>query len=207
MRFSIIMPTMGDRPDFLALSIKAILDQSFSDFELIIQNGGTHFDIPNDKRIRYVEEKDSGIADAMNRGMSKARGQIFCEANDDDFLRKNALAIVNKEIKDYKWCYGLIMFGDQLYGSTWDYTKLKTYNYIGQPAVFWKRTIFEELGGQDSTAQLAADYEYMLRMGSIYEPKFIETVLADYSVHPGQITAMRLHEQMADALKVKSKYQ
>lgn len=207
MRFSIIMPTMGKRKDFLAKSIEAILSQSFTDFELIIKNGGEPFEVPNDPRIVYVEKKDTGIADAMNQGMEIAKGEIICEANDDDYLRPEALEIVDREIGDAMWLYGLINYGDAIYGSTWNFEKLKQGNYIGQPAVFWKRGAYEKLGGQDTDAQLAADYEYILRLGKNFEPVFIPIILADYNLHEGQITNARLQEQIRDAQKVKAKYQ
>lgn len=206
MRFSIVMPTMGERPEMIAESIESVLNQSFPDFELIIVNGGHDIEIPKDKRIKVIRQTGKGLGQALNQGFQEAKGEILNESNDDDLMAEKALEIVDKEIGDFKWLYGNIKYGADIYGRSWDYEGLKRHNYVPQPAVYFTKEVYKEMGPWEEQFELAADYEYWLRLGSKHEPKYIKNVLAHYTVHEGQITKTQTAKQLAHANEVKRKY-
>ncbi|MGI9118412.1 MAG: glycosyltransferase [Minisyncoccia bacterium] len=212
MKFSIIMPTFN-RPEFINRAINGVLNQTYQNWELIIQNGGDSIldIIPKDPRIILFEEKDAGITDAMNKGLKKATGDVFNWQNDDDCLRSDALETVFNSIGDRQWVYGFICMqgngGNQVWGQNWEgLTKLKQANHVPQPSVFWTRKALNEVGFMCEEEDLVSDYEYWLRLGSIFEPLFINKVLADYYIHGNQITVKQMDEQLAQAKRTSKKY-
>jgi glycosyltransferase involved in cell wall biosynthesis len=83
---------------FVAYSIKSVLDQSFTDFELIIvDDGGTDqsMDIVRsftDPRIRIISQKNRGLAGARNTGIAASFGEFVALIDSDDLMRPEKLA-------------------------------------------------------------------------------------------------------------------
>jgi len=207
MKISAFMPTFN-RPDFIVKAVEAILAQDYDNFEIIVKDGGDSIEhlLPKDARIRYIGGRDRGITDAMNQAMAKATGDIFVWANDDDLIAPGTFRFVIDNIGGHKWLVGRILMGDQLYGETYNYERLKQNNIVPQPAVYWKRDLYNELGGMCEDQDLTSDYEYWLRIGKKYEPIWTDRVLANYTVHEGQITQKITGEQLAQAEQTRKKY-
>ena len=91
--FSIITVCLNAGDD-LILTIESALNQTYSDFEIIVKDGfstdGSVEMIPKDDRIRLIQKKDNGIYDAMNQGIEVASGQyiIFMNAGDKFYNNK-----------------------------------------------------------------------------------------------------------------------
>jgi len=204
-KFSILMPTFN-RQEFIGKSIQAVIDQDYDNWELIIQNGGDSIEVPDDPRIKLYEEKDNGITDAMNRAIRRATGDIFVWNNDDDLLAEGTLKFIDENLIN-EWCCGRIQFSNgQLYGG-YDRELLKRTNIVAQPSVFWTRKAYETVGEMDEDNDLVSDYEYWLRLDSKLKPQFFDRVMAYYTIHPDQITSKIPHEQLAQANKVRQKYE
>lgn len=213
MKISIIMPTKN-RPDMIVRAIEGIRNQAYQDWELIIQNCGDSLVdiIPIDPRIKLFEEPDTGITNAMNKGLAKATGDIFNWQNDDDCMTPETLQIVINQITDHKWLYGYILMTDGVnshsWGQPWNGLKnLIDGNHVPQPSVFWTRQAYEEIGDMDETEDLTSDYEYWLRLAKHYPPLFIDRIMAFYYIHPNQITQTHMAEQMAQARRTAAKYE
>ena len=56
-------------------------------------------------------------------------------------------------------------------------------NFIPQPAVFFAREVFEEIGPLCLDSHYAMDYDYWLRLGKRYRPYFIDKYLANFRWH------------------------
>ena len=100
-KVSIITPTFNSEK-FLEETLKSIQSQTYKNYELIIIDGKS-----TDKTLKIINkykniinycisEKDKGIYDAFNKGMSVASGKYILVVNSDDKLMKNALQILNK---------------------------------------------------------------------------------------------------------------
>lgn len=87
----------------IARTISSVINQTYSNLELIIVDGkstDSTLEIISsfkDERIRLICEPDSGIYNAMNKGISQARGSIISILNSDDFYSPDALEYVNNE--------------------------------------------------------------------------------------------------------------
>ena len=93
---SIITPIYNSQ-DYLKETIASVLQQSFSDWELILVNDGStdlSKDIAlsfDDSRIRYFEQPNKGVAAARNMGLQMIRGDFIAFLDSDDILPKNSL--------------------------------------------------------------------------------------------------------------------
>src|SRR5689334_2172751 len=82
--FSIIIPTFNSEKHLPSV-INGILEQSFRDFEIQVIDGGSKDGTvriikdyaEKDKRVQFISEKDKGIYDAMNKGVSRANGKYL----------------------------------------------------------------------------------------------------------------------------------
>lgn len=143
-------------------TIKSVLNQSYKEFEYIIQDGNSDdntFRIvtdltQSDKRVIIVQEKDDGIYDAMNRALASAQGEyvLFMNAG-DTFANKDVLCNADKYISEY--C------ADIFYGDIIEVTdgrdRIRTYKQrnsrlwyyslgacLCHQAMFCNRKLFEE---------------------------------------------------------------
>jgi len=99
MKFSVITPSYN-QPEWLALCCASVADQHSIEFEHIIQDNLSDYEM-NALVSRFVSsvlfsEKDQGLYEAVNRGWHKATGDIICHLNCDEQLLPGALARVAK---------------------------------------------------------------------------------------------------------------
>ncbi|MFM7662519.1 MAG: glycosyltransferase family 2 protein [Bacteroidota bacterium] len=89
--FSIIIPTYN-RALFLSKAIESVINQTFSDWELIIVDDGSTDNtkelvasfIEKDKRIKYIYQENAERSAARNNGIKKAVGKFICFLDSDD---------------------------------------------------------------------------------------------------------------------------
>ena len=103
-----IITTVYDAKDYLPLTVQSILNQSFSDFELLLVEDGS----PNgcgelcdalaatDARIRVIHKPNGGPASAANAGLDAARGQYISYVDSDDLLHPDFLKILYETIQE-----------------------------------------------------------------------------------------------------------
>src|SRR3989344_3827495 len=100
MKFSIIIPSYNGA-DVIGRSVNSAIDQTFSDFEVIIVDDGSTDNMHivcrafTDRRIRYHRLKlNSGVHVARNKGISIAEGEYILLLDGDDELKPHALSTV-----------------------------------------------------------------------------------------------------------------
>lgn len=95
---SVIMPVYNTA-SYLAQSIESVLNQTYSDFELIIVDDGSTDDslkiinsyAVKDKRIKVITQENQGLSEARNSGIKIAGGEYIAFIDSDDFYAKNFL--------------------------------------------------------------------------------------------------------------------
>ena len=93
---SIIMPVYN-RERYIGQSIRSVLDQSHTNWELIIVNDGSTDATKEetrdfaDPRIRYFEQANRGVSSARNLGLSRMEGDFFCFLDSDDVFTRDSL--------------------------------------------------------------------------------------------------------------------
>ena len=104
--FSIIIPSYN-RAQVLPLAIKSVLDQSYSNWELIVIDDGSDDKTREvvgsfqDDRIKYFYQENQERSAAKNYGIQKASGEFICILDSDDYLLPNHLATLEGPCINY----------------------------------------------------------------------------------------------------------
>lgn len=97
-KVTVVMPVYNVEP-FIKQAVKSVLDQTFTDFELLIiddQSPDNSISLVNeiaasDKRVRIIRQKNRGLAGARNTGISHAQGKYIAFLDSDDFWHQDKL--------------------------------------------------------------------------------------------------------------------
>lgn len=108
-KISVVLPVYNGE-DFISRSINSILNQTFTDFELLIiddgskDNSGRICDeyAKKDNRIRVFHKQNGGVSSARNMGLDNAKGEWLTFVDSDDWLKpdylRNLYACVNEKV-------------------------------------------------------------------------------------------------------------
>ena len=215
MKFSIVMPVLNGK-DFLAAAIESIVNQSHTDWELIIIDGGSTDgarDIAasfadGDPRIFLVGEPDEGIYDAIFKGFSRARGDWLSWLNSDDLYTPWCFATVVEHVERYggDWVTG--------YPASWDREGRLRYarpaglypkklveagwfhggllGCIQQESVFFSRTLLEKLTGEEIDSlrnmRLAGDFQLWRYFARHAALETLPSVIGGFRRHGGNLS-------------------
>lgn len=208
-KLSIVTPSYN-QADFLERTILSVLDQKYPNLEYIIKDGGSldkssKIIIKYEKNIsRAILEKDKGQAEAINIGFKYSSGQIMAWINSDDiYLPGTFNYVINYFNKHPKVdvVYGhriLIDVNDREIGR-WvlpphDIKVLYWADFIPQETLFWRREIWNKVGGNlNDNLDFAFDWDLLLRFQEngarvVRLPRF----LAAFRVHSLQKTSAQI---------------
>lgn len=181
--FSIITVTYNSEST-IEQTIKSVLFQSFFNFEYILVDGastdGTLDTIKQyaaiDDRIRYISEPDSGIYDAMNKGIKMARGKVIALLNSDDYYEPYALEKIAQYIPDVSRyvVYGMVrLLKDEKESMVVLYSHHSLpERMMMHPACFVSRKLYQEYQ-YDTNYKSAADYDLFMKLYQNKDVKFI----------------------------------
>ena len=116
MKISIIIPVFNC-DQYVKTTIESILQQSFTDFELILVDDGSTDSsgiicdsyASKDSRICVLHQKNKGVSSARNAGVLSSSGDYLIFIDSDDTLENNALSVLYEEA--VRGNYDLITFG------------------------------------------------------------------------------------------------
>lgn len=223
MKFSIITITYNSER-YLEETIKSVLTQDYPDFEYIIVDGGSTdgtLDLvrkyADDDRISWKSEPDRGIADAMNKGIERAKGEIIAHLHSDDSYLPGALRQVADAFErhaDVRWLTGCLRhvneLGDLLYDTrlkdSYSLENLLRRNLIGHPATFIRREVFAEVGVFDTTLRYAMDYDLWLRIALRYPVLPLPSLLATFRVHAESLSSRELLQAFAEEYLIRQRF-
>jgi glycosyltransferase involved in cell wall biosynthesis len=176
---SIVTPSYN-QAEFLEHTIKSILAQDYQFLELIVIDGGStdgSVDIIrsyNDRLAGWISEPDNGQAEAINKGMQMATGEIVAWLNSDDLYLPGAVSTAVEVFcknKDLGMVYGDAITIDEegrpikkLEYPNWKLNDLLCFRIICQPAVFIRRDVFIHAGGLDPSYHFMLDHHLWIRI-------------------------------------------
>lgn len=195
-KVSIITPCLNSEKT-IQDTIKSVLNQTYENIEYIIVDGGSTDDtmcIVKEYeplfcgRMRYVSEHDSGIYNAMNKGLRMSHGQLIGIINSDDFYEKDAVSLaVAAMVEDacqmiYGYCRVLGRNGETVYINRESHANL--FEHIFQhPTCFVTRQTYCKYGMFNEKFKVAADCDFIYRL---YQKKVtftqIKEITANYRV-------------------------
>jgi glycosyltransferase involved in cell wall biosynthesis len=176
-----------------------------------------------ESKIILRSERDRGEADAINKGLKLATGDIVAYIDADDVYEEGAFLKVASFFSTnpgIKWAYGKCKIIDkdgletrgaitvfkEFWQRRYSYNKLLIMDFIAQPAVFWRRELTDEIGLRDINERLVMDYEYWLRAGAKYNPGFIDEYLASWRAHFGSASIAEFDKEAKDALRLARRF-
>jgi len=183
MKVSIITATYNSEKTIEAC-MASVLHQSYTDIEYIIVDGGSNAETlkilnttakqhPN---IRLSSEPDKGIYDALNKGIAKATGDIVGFVHSDDFLANNEVIssiVAAFNMNDVDGVYGDLHYvalenTDKIIrnwiSKPFVYSLLKKGWMPAHPTLYVKKSIYDKYGVFDLKYNIAADYDFILRI-------------------------------------------
>lgn len=156
-------------------TIKSVVSQTFNDYEYVIVDGNS-----SDKTLsiikkyedyysKWVSEPDSGISEAMNKGIELSTGEFLLFLHSDDYLLAedtllNASKWLNNEHEIF--AFG-IYYGNgerfrPFYPRGFNYWMNFKFGLLHQ-GVLCHRSVFEKIGNFDTNFKLTMDYDFFLR--------------------------------------------
>lgn len=175
---SIVTPSLN-QGKFLERTIRSVLDQQYPGLEYIVQDGGStdgSVEVAERfaSRMHHWESKpDAGQAAAINAGFKHAGGDIFAYLNADDILLPGSLATVAEHFARHpetEVVYGhrVLLDSDDNEVGRWllprhDDDVVGWVDFVPQETLFWRRRMWDAVGGVDESLSFAIDWDLILR--------------------------------------------
>lgn len=230
MKISIVTPSYN-QAQFIERTIQSVLAQK-GDFDLeyiIIDGGSTDGSVDiikkyaeKDRRIQWISEPDRGQSNAINKGLRSATGDIVAYLNSDDLYFPGALQHVMEAFADrhVQWATGQCIIINEYdqeihpwitrYKNFWlrhyRFCTLLILNYISQPATFWRRSLFAEVGYLNEKEHLTMDYELWCRFGQRYPVRTVRQYLSGFRHHTTSKSGQDFQQQFADEYRIARRF-
>jgi glycosyltransferase involved in cell wall biosynthesis len=214
---SIVTPSFN-QAQFLEQTILSVVGQDYPYFEYLLVDGASS-DGSLEIIQRYagrlawwVSEPDHGQAEAINKGLVRAKGKYLAWLNSDDIYLPGAISKAVTSFSRHPEA-GLV-YGDVLaidedgkpinllrYGQ-WSLVDLMSFRVIGQPSVFIRRSILEKAGYLDPSYHFLLDHQLWLRMAQLAEICYIPDRLSAARFHSESKNVARAAEFGSEVLRI-----
>ncbi|MFC0605123.1 glycosyltransferase family 2 protein [Winogradskyella pulchriflava] len=161
----------------LKKTMESVAVQTWKSFEHIVVDGNSTDESVNIiksfdyKNLNWVSEPDTGIYNAMNKGIDKASGKYLLFLNSGDVLEStNVLAKVHGYFeKNYSVLSGNIIFNEERGARLRVHPEKMTFSYlvgnaISHPSTFIKRELFEKYGKYDEDFKIVSDWAFFIKV-------------------------------------------
>jgi colanic acid/amylovoran biosynthesis glycosyltransferase len=201
--FSVIIPTYN-RERFIGRAIKSVLQQTCTDYELIVVDDGSTDQTAKivqsfGEQVRYVYQKNRGPSEGRNKGITLARGKYIAFLDSDDLYLPDKLQ-KNKEFLEkhpechflYSWYYGVRQGRrKQLISNIQgvpDLNKFRLKLYrrmftIRTSTAVIHRSCFDRVGLFNSKYRYSQDWDMWLRLANHYRGYCQKSPLVLYRRH------------------------
>ena len=197
---TIVTPSYN-QGDFIRATIESVIEQDYPHIEYIVMDGGSTDQtaaIVSEYagKLTWISEKDRGQAHAINKGFSRAKGEIVAWLNSDDILLPGA---VSRAVR----AFGCAPLAGAVYGEgyrmgrdgelTGRFPATQPFNlwrlvylsdYVLQQSTFFRREAVEQIGGLDETLHYALDWDLLIRLGLRFGLHYVPEYLGALREYP-----------------------
>ncbi|KAB7892675.1 glycosyltransferase family 2 protein [Poseidonibacter ostreae] len=192
-----IITVVWNNSETIKDAINSVLSQRYKNIEYIIVDGASTdgtieiVESYGDKISKFISEKDKGIYDGINKGISLVKGDVIAFLHSDDiYASDNIIEDVVRIFAKDESLDGI--YGDLIYTPKKDTSKVLRYwkskdfdkSLLAQgwmpahPTLFLKSDVYEKYGNFDLSFRIAGDYDFMLRvLSSGIKVKYLPKVL------------------------------
>jgi glycosyltransferase involved in cell wall biosynthesis len=196
---SIITPSYNQAA-YLEQTLRSVLEQDYAPIEYLVVDGGStdgSVEILQRYAARlswWVSERDRGQAEAINKGLARARGEIVAWLNSDDLYLPGAVKAAVQALEAHPraaFVYGDVLSVDAQ-GRPFHHQRyrpltlqdLLCFHIIGQPAVFMRRDALEQAGRLDPSYHYLLDHHLWIRLAQVGEMVYVPQLWAAARYHP-----------------------
>lgn len=195
---SIITPSFNQGA-FIEQTIQSVLRQNGRVEHIVIDGGSTDNTVDILKRyphLIWVSERDGGQADALNKGLALATGEIVGWINSDDYYRHDIFdsVVEHFETTGAAWLVGRLadVFDDGApavfrHSPQISFDALvRDPDIVRQQATFFRRTALQSAGGWNAGLHMVMDFDLWIRLAKVSPPIMVEEDWAYFRNHAAQ---------------------
>jgi len=190
---------------YLDATMRSVLNQNYPDLEYVVIDGNSTDESVDvirrheSKLASWVSEPDAGQTDALIKGFDRTDGEIMGWLCSDDLLLPGALQAVGEFFARNP--HEMAVYGDALWiDGDGQFLRPKRempfsrfvflydHNYIPQPSMFWRRSLYRQVGGLNRTFNLAMDGDLWDRFAQHTRIAHVRRYLSCMRCYPEQKT-------------------
>lgn len=218
---SVIMPVFNAEK-FLTTSIDSILQQTYSNLELILINDHSKDgslklmqSYLHDKRVKLFQNPvNEGVIASLNKGLAWAQGKYIARMDADDIAAPRRIAKQVDYLEKHPNCFllgtNMIEFDEQSILRYWTTPKnhahlaiKKLFNApFAHPTVMMRRQVFEQVAGYDANYPVVEDYQLWIAIMAMGEATNLQEPLLFYRKHPDNVSTKKRYIQKASLLRL-----
>jgi hypothetical protein len=213
----VVVPTIGERPQYLDITLKSIREAGNSYIVLVGRKGFDATSYQNSGLVDlYIDELEKLVPKKINQGFRALPENIeyITWIGDDDLLSPGSLGVAvsvlgqpekpvlvfgHCQYIDYEgndvlvkrsgsWAVPLLRFGPQL---------------IPQPSAVFRRDAFERVGGLSDKFAFAFDFDLFLKLSKLGKAVFVDQILSSHRWHATSLTYSRRWDSVKEASAVR----
>jgi GT2 family glycosyltransferase len=213
----VVVPTIGERPQYLNSTLKSIREAGGSYIVLVGRKGFDSTSYQKEGLVDlYIDELETSVPNKINQGFGALPESIeyITWIGDDDLLAPGSLSValsslakpekpglvyghcqyIDSEGNDVlvkrsgSWAVPLLRFGPQL---------------IPQPSAVFRRDAFERVGGLSDKFEFAFDFDLFLKLTKLGKAVFVDQILSSHRWHATSLTYSRRWDSVKEASAVR----
>jgi glycosyltransferase involved in cell wall biosynthesis len=202
-KVSVVLPTYNHL-EYLPAAIKSVLEQTYTNFELIIVNDGSGDGTADflatikEPRVHVLHQHNQGLPNALNRGFDEARGEYWTWTSADNLCAPNWLEELVKALDSSSADVGFALSA---------YAKINEQGQIvsvhrkfrfelasmlaensGSASFLYRSEVARKVGKYDPGLTGAEDWDMWIRMAEVTQAIYVDTILYYYQLNERSMT-------------------